>query len=200
MPGPAPLVASGVGGARTVPPAAADQGAVVLPQPRPSPEQDGRVLLGPSGSSSTQPQAQQEATGTRVYADGSALSRYLVGAPCRDEWLAWVARHESDLVTTPLALTELRAIAGPRGLEARGVARDVAERLEVVRISDQALRHAVKVAGVLSAFQALHVGAAVAHPEVHAVATYDTVLAQVCAMFGLDVVSPGWPDRWWEQV
>ncbi|MGN8244560.1 type II toxin-antitoxin system VapC family toxin [Cellulomonas soli] len=199
VPGPAPFVVSGVGRARTPVPPATDEASVVLPRPRPSPEGVGAEAVVPGAASGPEPQPLPGATGARVYADGSALSRYLEGAPCREEWLAWAARHESELVTTPLALTELRAIAGPRGLDARGVAQDVADRLEVVRISDQALRQAAKVSGVVSAFHALHVGAAVAHPEVHAVATYDTLLAQVCVLFGLEVVSPGWPDRWWEQ-
>lgn len=198
MPGRAPFVAMAVGRARTRVPAVTDEASEVVPRPRTSPEHGVRAGA-PAVAIDPEPDDLPGSEGARVYADGSALSRYLEGAPCRAEWLAWAARHESELVTTPLALTELRAIAGPRGLDARGVANDVADRLEVMRISDQVLRHAAKVSGVVSAFHALHVGAAVAHPEVHAVATYDMLLAQVCVLFGLDVVSPGWPDRWWER-
>ena len=136
---------------------------------------------------------------TRVYADGSALSRYLVGAPCREQWLAWTAEHESQLVTTPLGLTELRRVAQPRGVEATGVAHDVEERVEVIRFSDQTLKAATKVSGVLPPFVALHIGAALAHPDVSSVATYDVQLAQVSALHGLTVVSPGWPSSWWER-
>jgi predicted nucleic acid-binding protein len=135
----------------------------------------------------------------RVYADGSALSRYLDGAPCRAQWLAWTAQHEDELITTPLGLTELRRIAQPRGVEATVVARDVEERVEVVRFSDQTLRAATKVSGVLPPFTALHLGVALAHPDVGGVATYDLELAQVCALHGLTVVSPGWPAHWWER-
>lgn len=135
---------------------------------------------------------------SRVYADGTALSRYLAGAPCRAEWLAWTAAHEPDLLTTPLGMTELRRTARPRGVEAHGVAHDVAERVEVVRFSDQTLRAATRVAGVLPPFVALHAGAAIAHPDVRAVATYDLQLARVAALYALDVVSPGLPARWWE--
>ncbi|GIG23237.1 hypothetical protein Cch01nite_39610 [Cellulomonas chitinilytica] len=134
----------------------------------------------------------------RVYADGTALVRYLVGAPCRSEWLAWTAVHEADLVTTPLGVTELLRSARPRGVEAHGIAHDVAARVEVVRFSDQTLRAATHVAGVLPPFAALHVGAAVAHPDVRAVATYDLQLARVATLYALEVVSPGMPPRWWE--
>lgn len=134
----------------------------------------------------------------RVYVDGSALTRYLVGAPAREAWLAWVGEHEAELVTSPLGLTELRQVARPRGLQARDTARDVADRVEVARFSDQTLRKASHVSAVLPPFVALHVGAALAHPDVTAVATYDLQLARVAALYGLTVVSPGWPDRWWE--
>jgi predicted nucleic acid-binding protein len=135
-----------------------------------------------------------------VYADGSALSRYLRGAPCRDAWLAWARTHEGRLLTTVLGVSELRRVARPRGVQAHGVAHDVTDRLEVVRFSDQSLHAAATVSNVLPSFVALHVGAAVAHAEVGTVATYDVRLAQVAALHGLDVVSPGWPDRWWERT
>jgi predicted nucleic acid-binding protein len=200
VPGPAPFVAMTDGHAPASTPTMADEArATTVPRPRRSPEREPTPPQGTATVPATEPAAVGSADGVRVYADGSALSRYLAGAPCQDDWLAWVVRHEAELVTSPLALTELRTIAGPRGLDARTAASEIADRLEVVRFSDQALRHATKVSGVMSAFRALHVGAAVAHPEVHAVATYDIRLAQVCVLFGLGVVSPGWPDRWWEQ-
>jgi len=135
----------------------------------------------------------------RVYADGTALSRYLAGAPAREEWLAWTREHEAELVTTPLGLTELRRIAQPRGVEAHGTAHDVAARIEVARFSDQTLRKATSVTSVLPPFLALHLGAALAHPDVTAVATYDVHLARVAVLHGLAVVTPGWPERWWER-
>ncbi|NNH07454.1 PIN domain-containing protein [Cellulomonas fimi] len=136
----------------------------------------------------------------RVYADGSALSRYLDGAPCRQAWLAWAREHEDRLVTTFLGVSELRRVARPRGVRAHGVAHDVGDRVEVLRFSDQSLHAAAAVANVLPSFVALHVGAAVAHAEVGTVATYDVQLAQIAVLLGLDVVSPGWPDRWWERA
>ncbi|WP_235518533.1 hypothetical protein [Cellulomonas sp. Leaf334] len=173
---------------------------VPSPGPRPRPPGGGGVLPHPrpAGDDVVQP-ADASRRVARVYADGSALSRYLVGAPCREQWLAWTAEHESQLVTTPLGLTELRRVAQPRGVDASGVAHEVEERLEVIRFSDQTLRAATKVSGVLPPFVALHIGAALAHPDVSSVATYDVQLAQVSALHGLAVVSPGWPSAWWER-
>jgi hypothetical protein len=168
-----------------------DDGAGVLPQPRAARDDE---------PAPAEPPRLEAASTQRVYADGSALSRYLDGAPCRAQWLAWAADHEAQLLTTPLGLTELRRVARPRGVEASGVAHDVEERVEVIRFSDQTLRAATKVSGVLPPFIALHIGAALAHPEVGSVATYDVQLAQVSALHGLAVVSPGWPAQWWERA
>lgn len=173
-------------------------GGPVLPQPRRAPDDAARPDAAPP--TPTAVPARPAVATPRVYADGSALSRYLDGAPCGAQWLAWVAEHEDELITTPLGLTELRRIARPRGVEAHGVAHDVEDRLEVVRFSDQTLRAATKVSGVLPPFIALHLGVALAHPGVGGVATYDVQLAQASALHGLTVVSPGWPALWWERV
>ena len=53
---------------------------------------------------------------------------------------------------------------------------------------------------MLPPFIALHLGAALAHPGVGGVATYDLQLAQASALHGLTVVSPGWPAAWWERA
>jgi len=51
---------------------------------------------------------------------------------------------------------------------------------------------------VLPPFTALHIGAAMAHADVVAVATYETQLARVAALHGFPVVSPGMVPFWWE--
>lgn len=134
----------------------------------------------------------------RVYADGSALVRYLPGVQHADDWRRWVAERERDLLITSLSLSELRAAAAPGPLAARVEAIDVADRLEVVGYFDQALRLASMNTGVLDPYEALHLGVAAAHPDVRALATYDRRLAQVAAIHGLDVVSPGLPATWWD--
>ncbi|MDM7830307.1 PIN domain-containing protein [Cellulomonas edaphi] len=135
---------------------------------------------------------------TRIYADGSALSRYLPGAPHGQQWTTWADEHLARLVTSPLGITELRGIARMRGGEAPAIAADVAFRVPVARFSDQAVRKATDVSGVLLPFVALHVGIALADPDVDAVATYDVHLARVAALYGLTVVTPGRVPRWWE--
>ena len=134
----------------------------------------------------------------QTYVDGTALSRYLDGAAEHAEWTVWAADHAGSLVTSELALSELRREAEPRGIDARQTARDVADRLMVVRFSDQCLATAAMASAVLPPFAALHLGVAVAEPAVTAVATYDRLLAQVAVIYGVDVISPGRAARWWE--
>lgn len=135
--------------------------------------------------------------GVRVYADGSALVRYLPGSEHHDDWRRWVAGREPDLLVTSLSLSELRHAAALAPADVRALAHDVAERLEEVRYFDQALKLAAMSTGVLSPFASLHLGVAVAHPEVTAFASYDRRLAAVAAIHGLTIVSPGLPDQWW---
>ena len=135
----------------------------------------------------------------RIYVDGSALCRYLLDTDEAAEWRAWVATREPSLLTSPLALTELRRVADRGGPRLRAAAQDIVDRLEIVRFSDQALQWATRVTSVLSPFGALHLGIAVAHPDVTTVATYDARLATVAVLHGLAVVAPGRPAGWWDR-
>lgn len=133
-----------------------------------------------------------------IYADGTALCRVLSADPEAASWLRWSHENADRLVTSPLALGELRRAAAPRDVVARDRARDVADSVTVVRFSDQALEKASVAAAVLSPFQALHLGIAVADPDIEALATYDRVLARVAEIYAVPVVTPGRPDRWWD--
>ena len=170
-------------------------GAPALASPRPAPDDRLAAPTAPAPAPAPTPAPEPA---RRVYADGSALAQYVDGSSSHADWLDWAKDHEDELITTPLGLTELRRIALPAGVEARGVARAVESRVTVVRFSDQTLRAATKVSGVLPPFTALHIGAALAHPGVVAVATYETQLARVAALHGLLVVSPGRAPFWWE--
>ena len=134
----------------------------------------------------------------RIYVDGSALCRYLLDTDEAAGWRAWVATREATMLTSPLALAELRRVADRGGPRLRAAAHDIAERLEIVRFSDQALEWATRVTSVLSPFGALHLGIAVAHPDVTTVATYDERLAAVAVLHGLAVVTPGRLAGWWD--
>jgi len=130
------------------------------------------------------------------YADGSALVQCLPDGPFHEAWSQWRAGRR--LVTSQVGITELHGIAWPRGPRARDVADEVEASLEVLRFTEKALEVASHVSTALSSFVALHIGTAVAHPDVDTVVTYQTDLARVAALYQLRVVTPGWPDRWWE--
>lgn len=133
-----------------------------------------------------------------IYVDGSALSRSLATGTEAASWLRWSSDHAAELVTSPLGLTELKQAAAPLGAVARQQAHTIAGSVEVVRFFDQSLESAAMAASVLSPFQAIHLGIAVAHPEVQTIATYDALLARVAVIYGLDVVSPGRPAGWFD--
>lgn len=134
-----------------------------------------------------------------IYADGAALARAVTHEPESAAWRLLATERENDLVTSPLGLTELRRIADPLGLEARTAARELAERIVVVRFSDQSLKSAAMASSVASPFTAIHIGIAVAHPDVDTVATYDELLARLAVIYGLHVLSPGRRVGWWEE-
>ncbi len=142
-----------------------------------------------------------------IYADGSALSRSVVGGPGGPDdpalaaevaaWRTWFTEHADDVVTSPLGITELRRAADPYGRAARDRARDLAETLTVVRFYDAALGKASRAHSVLPPFAAIHWGIATTHAEVGAIATYDPQLAQVAVLHGVEVVAPGRAAGWW---
>ena len=133
-----------------------------------------------------------------TYADGSALSRSLATGPEAASWLRWSDEHAGEILTSPLGLTELRGAAAPLGPLERARAHEVATSVTVVRFFDQSLRSAAMVSTVLPPFGALHLGVAVAHPDVGRFATYDPLLARVADIYGLEVVAPGRPPGWYD--
>jgi predicted nucleic acid-binding protein len=136
--------------------------------------------------------------GVRIYVDGSALCRYLLDTDEADAWRVWATSRESTFVTSRLSVIELRRLADGGGAAIRVAAHDIVDRIEAVRFSDQSLERAARVTAVLSPFGALHLGVAVAHPEVTVMATYDARLAAVAVIHGLDVATPGRTDGWWD--
>lgn len=133
-----------------------------------------------------------------TYADGTALSRSLATGAEAASWLRWSAEHAGEIVTSPLGLSELRRAAAPLGALERAKAHDVATSVTVVRFFDQSLRSAAMASTVLSPFGAIHLGVAVAHPDVGALATYDPLLARVAEIYGLEVVAPGRARGWYD--
>lgn len=134
----------------------------------------------------------------RVYADGSALVRYLPAPDHSVDWQRWAEQHGADLLVTSLSLYELRHALATAPAHVRARVHATVDRLEVARFSDQAVETAAMSSAPLSPFATLHLGVAVAHPEVTAFASYDPRLAAIAAEHGLAIVSPGLPDGWWD--
>lgn len=133
----------------------------------------------------------------RVYADGSALVRYLPAPDHSVDWQRWAEQHGPDLLVTSLSLSELRHALATTPAHVRARVHASVDRLEVSRYSDQAVAAAAMSTAALSPFASIHLGVAVAHPEVTAFASYDHRLVAAAAEHGLRIVSPGLPDGWW---
>ncbi|MCB2413685.1 PIN domain-containing protein [Demequina sp. TTPB684] len=135
-----------------------------------------------------------------IYVDGSALMRFLPGVRYFDEWNGWAVPRLGELATTQLGLTELRQAAElfPRETKARAfeIVERVKARVPVIRFSDENVNVSTHAASVLKPFAALHLGAAVTHPAIDTIATYDAELARVAELYALGVVTPGMPDGW----
>lgn len=135
-----------------------------------------------------------------IYADGTALCRFLPGVKYFDEWNSWVLERIGEVATTQLGLTEMRQAAElyPRETKGRAfeILQEVKDRVPVIRFSDENVSVSTHAAAVLQPFPALHLGAAVAHPAVDTIATYDVDLARVAELYQLKVVSPGLPLGW----
>lgn len=135
-----------------------------------------------------------------MYLDGSALCRFLPGVRFFEEFTAWALPNLQLLATSQLGLTELRQAAAlyPRDEKDRAyvVVEEVRARIPVVRFSDDNVQISTHAASVLRPFAALHLGAAVAHPSIDAIVTYDAELARAAELYELAVLSPGLPVGW----
>jgi predicted nucleic acid-binding protein len=135
-----------------------------------------------------------------MYLDGSALCRFLPGVRFFEEFTAWALPNLQLLATSQLGLTELRQAAAlyPRDEKDRAyvVVEEVRARIPVVRFSDDNVQVSTHAASVLRPFAALHLGAAVAHPSIDTIVTYDAELARAAQLYELAVLSPGLPAGW----
>ncbi|QIK82278.1 hypothetical protein [Sanguibacter sp. HDW7] len=144
------------------------------------------------------------------YADGSALRLSVVGsdypflpgedpgpAEHAEAWRAWLSEHAGEVAVTEMGLSAAKSAAIPLGWEARDSVRLLGDRLTVLRIPDQAFPVAAMVGGVVPSVDAVHLGVAVADPEIDTIVTYEKQTAQLARMYGLAVLAPGLPDHWW---
>ena len=122
------------------------------------------------------------------------------GVHYAEDFTAWAMPRLADLVTTQLGFTEMRQAAELYPREEKSKAFDLIEqvktRIPVVRFSDENVTVSTHAATVLKPFAALHLGAAVTHPAIDTVATYDADLAKVAVLYQLSVVTPGMPAGW----
>lgn len=146
-----------------------------------------------------------------IYADGSALRLTVMDVshpylgpddvavgPESIAWRAWLREHEREVAVSEIGLSALRRAADPLGAAARDAVRQLVLRLAVLRVPDRALDTATLAQSALQPFDAIHFGIAVAHPDIETIVTYDRALARVSRLHGLQVTTPGRPDRWWE--
>lgn len=133
-----------------------------------------------------------------IYVDASALACSFVDRPDSPAWRAWEARSRPDFATSAQVITQLRAEITDQAWEVRERALDYLEGVEVLRISDSALKFAAFAHGVLLPFEALSIGIARASEEVVAFATYERQTAAVAHLHGLKIISPGRAEMWWE--
>jgi predicted nucleic acid-binding protein len=135
-----------------------------------------------------------------IYVDGSALCRFLPGVRYFEEWNRWVVPLIDEVATTQLGLTELRQAAELYPRESKERAFEVVEivraKVPLIRFSDQNVGVSTHVAAVLKPFAALHLGAAVTHPAIDSIATYDAELARVAELYKLRVLAPGMQEGW----
>ena len=115
-------------------------------------------------------------------------------------WNHWALPQLGEIVTTQLGFTEMRQAAElyPREDKARAfeVIEQVKLRVPVIRFSDENVNVSTHASAVLKPFAALHLGAAVTHPAVDTIATYDGDLAKVAELYQLAIVTPGLPAGW----
>lgn len=135
-----------------------------------------------------------------IYVDGSALVRFLPGVRFFDEWNGWVVPRLGEVATTQLGFTELRQAAELYPREQKDsvftIVEQVRAKMPVIRFSDENVTVSTHASSVLAPFAALHLGAAVTHPHIDTVATYDAELARVAQLYGLAVIAPGLPEGW----
>ncbi|SEJ67010.1 hypothetical protein [Demequina mangrovi] len=135
-----------------------------------------------------------------IYVDGTALCRFLPGVRYFDEFNDFAVPRIHELATTQLGFTELRQAAELYPRDQKAAAFDVVEMVRgaipVIRFSEHNVSVSTHAVAVLKPFAALHLGAAVAHSQIHAILTYDAELARAAELYELQVLSPGLAPGW----
>lgn len=133
-----------------------------------------------------------------IYVDATALVCSFIDRPEAGAWREWLESQAPPLATSQQVIAQLRADMADQPWDVRMRAFEYLDDVEVLRISDQALKLAAFAHGVLTPFEAISIGIARATEEVTAFATYQSRTAAVAHLHGLTVVAPGRAGIWWE--
>lgn len=129
----------------------------------------------------------------QLYVDTSALVKLVVVEAESAALRSYLAECASDVrMAAALARTELvRAVAAHRSIDVLENARRVLTRMHLVTLSNRLLDAAATMAPrELRTLDAIHLAAALTAPDLRAMVTYDSRLAEAAATAGIAVVSP----------
>jgi predicted nucleic acid-binding protein len=129
----------------------------------------------------------------QLYVDSSALVKLIVTEPESSALRSYLGQVPSDgQFTSALARSELiRAVARHGSIEAVAHALRVLAKLDLVPLNNKLLDAAASLMPPeLRTLDAIHLAAARTAPELRAMVTYDSRLAEAAADAGLAVVSP----------
>ena len=129
----------------------------------------------------------------QLYVDTSALVKLIVIEPESSSLRSYLGQLPSDSqFTSALARTELiRAVARHGSIEAVAHARRVLAKLDLVPLNNKLLDTAATLMPPeLRTLDAINLAAARTAPELRAMVTYDSRLAEAAANAGIAVVGP----------
>ena len=129
----------------------------------------------------------------QLYVDTSALVKLVVVEAESAALRSCLAEYASDVrMAAALARTEfVRAVVAYRSIDVLENARRVLTRMHLVTLSNRLLDAAATMAPrELRTLDAIHLAAALTAPDLRAMVTYDSRLAEAAATAGIAVVSP----------
>jgi uncharacterized protein len=129
----------------------------------------------------------------QLYLDTSALVKLIVAESESASLRTYLERFQADThFTAALTRTELvRAVARQGSTEIVEHARRVLARLDVVALTSRLLDAAATTGpSDLRTLDSIHLAAALTAPDLRAVITYDSRMAQAAAGAGITVVAP----------
>jgi hypothetical protein len=126
------------------------------------------------------------------YVDTSAFVKLVVDEPHSGAFRTWAEKHEGDLFSSDLLVTEALRTARRHSTEALREARQALDVLTIVRLTPDIWGRAAELDPVaLRTLDALHLAAALtAADELDGIATYDDRLAAAAEQHGIVVVAP----------